>query len=105
MSQKGSLNKNESDISWRRAFSGFCPLDLQSGYLIENDIVGMRYLKGEIPDKDFSNKRFQKDLYKPVTDKNCLMDGLLNKLLHHFVIYVSCSSVKNSMDTSRNSML
>ena len=27
---------------------GFCPLDLQSEYLIENDIVGMRYLKGEI---------------------------------------------------------
>ncbi len=26
----------------------FCTLDLQSEYLIENDIVGMRYLKGEI---------------------------------------------------------
>jgi hypothetical protein len=27
---------------------GFCPLDLQSEYLIENDNVGIRYLKGEI---------------------------------------------------------
>ena len=28
--------------------NGSVPLDLQSEYLIENDIVGMRYLKGEI---------------------------------------------------------
>jgi len=29
-------------------FLWFCPLDLQSEYLLENNIVGIRYLKGDI---------------------------------------------------------
>jgi len=43
-----ALKKNFELATSVKGIGRFCPLDLQSEYLIENDIVGMRYLKGEI---------------------------------------------------------